>query len=77
MILMTQPGINWLMTAPTPTARAFKTRMAAAEPRMMSRSLNREVMATIRSWVLSPSSAMNMVSRTWKKSSIMCPPCRK
>lgn len=37
--------------------------MAAAEPRMMSRSLKREVMATSSSWVLSPISAINMVSR--------------
>lgn len=33
---------------------------------MMSRSLKREVMATSSSWVLSPISAMNMVSKMVK-----------
>ena len=40
--------------------------MEAAEPMMMSRSLKREVMATSSSWVLSPISAMNMVSKMVK-----------
>ena len=39
---------------------------ACMEPMMMSRSLKREVMATSSSWVLSPISAMNMVSKMVK-----------
>ena len=66
MILIRYRGTNLLMMEPTPTASPFRTKMEAAEPMMMSRSLKREVMATSSSWVLSPISAMNMVSKMVK-----------
>ena len=63
MILIRYRGTNLLMMEPTPTASPFRTKIEAAEPMIMSRSLKREVMATSSSWVLSPISAMNMVNK--------------